>query len=237
MDVILEILITAWAILIEMSPWLLLGFALAGVLGVVFPEEFIRRHLSKRSIWSIVKAVFIGIPLPLCSCGVIPVATMLRNAGASKGSVAAFTASTPQTGVDSISATYSLMGIPFTLGRIAADVIAGLFAGFVINLYEGRGEPSSESEEKKACCDSTACDVEDDPAPKRNRGFSLILKKGFIEIPRDIGGYIAVGIVLGAVLSVVIPANLLEQYLGTNPFVMYALVTVLSVPVYVCATG
>lgn len=237
-----EFLHASWAITTSMAPWLLLGFALAGVLSVLVPTRLIQKHLAGSSIYTVFKAVLFGIPLPLCSCGVIPVAATLRKSGASKGAVAAFTASTPQTGVDSIATTYSLMGLPFTLGRIVADVLSGLLAGFAINLLGGRRESNDGNPSRDSCCGS--CDSDDTASAESECGnvdktgrFRAILRNGFIDLPGDIGLYVIIGILLGALLVVAIPQNLVEQYGGENPWVIYSLVTVISIPVYVCATG
>lgn len=95
-----------------MSPYLLLGFLLAGLMHASVPGRFYTKYLSKRSFRSVLNAALLGIPLPLCSCGVIPTAMSLRKEGASKGAVVSFLVATPQTGVDSIMATFSLMGLP-----------------------------------------------------------------------------------------------------------------------------
>ena len=127
MEPLVSFLQSTWTLMAEMAPWLLLGFGIAGVLSQLMPTRFIQKHLQRPGVASVVKAVGLGIPLPLCSCGVIPVAAQLRRSGASRGAVAAFTMATPQTGIDSIAATYSLMGWPFTLGRLEANVVSVLF--------------------------------------------------------------------------------------------------------------
>ena len=241
--------LAAWGMLRAMAPWLLVGFALAGVLSQIIPTSLVRRVLATQSAGSVFKAVLIGIPLPLCSCGVIPVAASLRRAGASKGATAAFTASTPQTGVDSISATYSMMGWPFTLARIAADVISGLLAGIWINLTDkGIGKENDGcSEAPASCCgcdEGVASDTSDSQRTPRpvveasglKGRVAAAWREGFVVLPRDIGLYLIIGILLGALLTTVIPHDLVERYLPGS-VVSYALVTLVSMPVYVCATG
>ena len=102
-------------ILNEMSPYVLLGFLIAGLLHEFVPERALTRHLSGGGWKSVVKAAAIGIPLPLCSCGVLPTAVSLRRSGASKAATTSFLIATPQTGVDSIAATYSLWELPLRL--------------------------------------------------------------------------------------------------------------------------
>ncbi|MGJ3241494.1 MAG: permease [Opitutales bacterium] len=232
----------AWNLTVAMAPWLLAGFVLAGLLEVCVPRQWISRHLAPRRASSVLKGVLVGVPLPLCSCSVIPVAASLKQSGASRGSIAAFTASTPQTGVDSIAATYSLMGLPFTLARIASDVIAGLAAGLAIHRWSAgptdrQPENSSTSTqpdlEADGCASETACaDAETNARPAWRR----VLRIGLIDLPVDLALPLVVGIALGAAFTVLLPANTLEAWLP-HPVVGYLAVTLLAIPVYVCATG
>jgi len=95
-----SILVDFWATVAEMSPYLLFGFLVAGILSVLISQRLVERHLGGKGIWPLLKASIFGVPLPLCSCGVIPVSMSLHKHGASKGSTIAFLLSTPQTGVD-----------------------------------------------------------------------------------------------------------------------------------------
>ena len=133
----------------EMSPYLLLGFLLAGVMHAFLPKSYYGRYLGDRSFKSVINAALFGIPLPLCSCGVIPTAMSLRKEGASKGATVSFLIATPQTGVDSIIATYSLMGLPFAIARPIAALLTSVFGGGLVNISE-RNEP------RQGCIDA-AC--------------------------------------------------------------------------------
>ena len=121
----------------EMAPYLLLGFLIAGLLRVFVPKSAWSKHLAPRNMKSVVKAAAIGIPLPLCSCGVIPTSVGLRKEGASHGACASFLIATPQTGVDSIAATYSLMGLPFAIVRPVAALFTAMFGGWMVNRFAG----------------------------------------------------------------------------------------------------
>lgn len=123
-----------WMILSESSVWLIFGFLLAGVVHVLVPREWMLKHLGGKGILPILKASLLGIPLPLCSCSVIPVAAGLRKQGASKGASAAFAISTPQTGEESIPLTWALFGPVFALARPVIAVVTGLIAGVLIDL-------------------------------------------------------------------------------------------------------
>ena len=119
--------------LAEMAPYLLLGFGIAGILYAFVPGGFYRKHLSKPGAWSVIKAALIGVPLPLCSCGVLPTAVSLRRNGASKGASTSFLIATPQTGIDSIAATYSLLGLAFAIIRPLAALITTFAGGMIVN--------------------------------------------------------------------------------------------------------
>ena len=121
----------------EMAPYLLLGFLLAGVMHAFIPGYVYSKYLAKPNMRSVILAALFGIPLPLCSCGVLPTAISLRREGASKGATVSFLIATPQTGVDSIIATFSLMGLPFAIIRPIAALATALFGGEMVNLTEG----------------------------------------------------------------------------------------------------
>lgn len=139
-----------------MSPYLLLGFLLAGLMHAFVPGRFYTKYLSKRSFRSVLNAALLGIPLPLCSCGVIPTAMSLRKEGASKGAVVSFLVATPQTGVDSIMATFSLMGLPFAILRPIAALVTAVFGGFITDkaepLADGTQVHTGDNGGDESCC-------------------------------------------------------------------------------------
>lgn len=251
MHYLIAYLEAVWWLTVEMAPWLLMGFAIAGLCGQLISQDFVERHLSRRSLGTILKAVVIGIPLPVCSCGVIPVAATLRKKGASKGAVAAFTASTPQNGIDSIAVTYSLMGWIFMLGRLTANVLSGLLAGILVNLTD-RKAVARQNEVTSCCCQkkqapSPCCAKSDEPADSccNHRTFNSArwktllvntFREAFIQMPSEIGKYLVIGILLGALLGAFIPDGYMAAYLG-HPIIAYAAVTLVAIPIYVCDTG
>lgn len=155
-----DILNEIWTLLCEMSPYLLLGFLLAGLMHEFVPGTVYTKHLGDRSLRSVVLAALFGVPLPLCSCGVIPTAMGIRKEGASKGATISFLIATPQTGVDSIIATYSLMGLPFAIIRPVAALFTALFGGWMVNRFAHEDEQHSaeavhkEESEAGCCCHS-----------------------------------------------------------------------------------
>ncbi len=140
-----SIALASWQVWCEMAPYLLAGFVVAGVLSIFISADWVERHLGRRGLSSVWKASLLGVPLPLCSCGVIPVAASMRRHGASRAAVTAFLISTPQTGVDSIAATYALLGPVFAAFRPVAALISGMFGGvLVLLLGESKQEQAAE---------------------------------------------------------------------------------------------
>jgi len=220
-----------WKLLAEMSPYLLLGFFIAGLLHIIIPKEKIYKHFSGNNMFSVLKASLFGVPLPLCSCGVIPVAAHLRKEGAGKSSTISFLISTPTTGIDSILATYSLLGLLFAIIRPVSAFFAGIFAGIILNLSQK--EKKAEVSEDFSCA---ICDVATPHAHSLTYKIKKMFKYGFFDLIEDIGKWIVIGVFFGGVIGYFVPSNIIERYLG-NPELAYPLMLVISIPMYVCATG
>ena len=155
----MDLLNNFWHLFLLSAPWLMLGLFIAGLLNVYLPANFLNRHLGKEGLWTTVKAAFIGAPMPLCSCGVIPAAIGLRRAGASKSATTAFLVSTPETGVDSVSVSYVLLG-PFMaiirpIAAVCSAIVAGVLVGKDSELQQVQStESDKESTKADSCCSS-----------------------------------------------------------------------------------
>ena len=231
LNLLLGLFSEIWKLLLEMSPYILFGLLIAGFLYIIIPREKIYHHLAKNNFSAVLKASLFGIPLPLCSCGVIPVAAYLRKEGAGKGSTLSFLISTPTTGVDSILATYSLMGLLFAIIRPIAAFVAGVFAGVVTNLFDKK--------EKAIINDNSICPICDLEIP---HSHSLIFKiktifnYAFYELVEDFGKWLIIGIAIGGLIAYLVPAKIVEQYLS-NQLLAYPLMIAIGLPMYVCATA
>ena len=222
-----------WTVLREMAPYLLFGFLAAGILSLLISPEWVQRHLGHRGIKSVFKAALFGVPLPLCSCGVIPVAVSMRRHGASRGATVAFLISTPMTGVDSIVVTYSLMGSVFAIFRPVAALVAGVLGGTLTEWLHkpapadasGRAEPPAE-----ACTDPCCA-----PTPRGGK-LRAMLEYAFITLPRDLGWSLVGGLLVAAAITALVPPGVLQPYLGGGVGSML-LMMLLGIPVYVCATA
>ena len=212
------------AILSEMSPYLLLGFFFAGLLYAFIPKQRIEKYFSGKSFRSSVLASIFGIPLPLCSCGVIPTGTAFYKNGASKGGTISFLISTPQTGVDSILATFSLMGLPFAIIRPFAALITGITGGLITSTITGNETDNRVYQ----------------PEEEKNKTFTQkitdIFRYGFVEFIQDISKWLVIGLVLAAIISALIPNEFFEL-LNMPPILQMLMILVVSIPLYICATG
>ena len=216
-----------WATLGDMSPYLLFGFFVAGLLSVLISPQLIERHLGGRGIWPLVKSSLFGIPLPLCSCSVIPVSMSLHKHGAGKGATVSFLLSTPQTGVDSLFVTFSLLGPVLAIFRPVIALVTGLVGGSLVQVF---GDEPADLENQEQCQDECC-------GSGNNRNvFVRALRYGFVRLPKDIGPTMLVGLVIAAVLSVAIPEDFFAEKLGTGIGAMMVMM-LLGIPVYVCATA
>ncbi len=211
------------ALWLEMSPYLLFGMIVAGVLHMFLGKEIISRQLGKGGIKSVVKATLLGVPLPICSCGVIPVASSLEREGAHKSSILAFLVATPTTGVDSIFVTYSLLGPLFAIFRPLAAIVCGISLGIADYFVEGKNS-------KKKTVPS-----HDHVKVKASFKWREFFKYSFFEIPQDIGKALLAGIMIGGAIAAFVPAYVFEKYFFF-PFDFIAALLV-GIPLYVCSTG
>jgi len=206
----------------EMSPYLLLGFLFAGLLRVVFPGQVITRYMGQNNFRSVFNAALLGIPMPLCSCGVLPAGIGFYKNGASRGSTISFLISTPQTGVDSILATYALLGLPLAIIRPVVALITGVFGGLMGNRI-AQGEEGGQSSKRSG-----------EEAPERT--FKEIFRYGFVELIQDISKWLIIGMLVAALLAVLIPADFFTSTIS-NEYLGMLLMLLASVPLYICATG
>lgn len=225
--------------LAEMAPYLLLGFFFAGLLHAFVPKSIYRKHLAPRNMKSVVKAALLGIPLPLCSCGVIPTSVGLRREGASHGACTSFLIATPQTGVDSIAATYSLMGLPFAIVRPIAALFTSMFGGWLVNKFAREDETLSEETTKETVecsCDHQQTPDANHPSPTLWQRFTGAMRYAFVEMLQDVGKWLVMGLLIAALITVAVPNEwlaALHDYKLLNMLIVLAV----AIPMYVCATG
>lgn len=234
-----------------MAPYILFGLLFAGILHEFVPDALVTKHLGKESVSSVIKATLFGIPLPVCSCGVIPLATSMKKSGASKGATLSFLISTPITGVDSILATYGVFGWIFTLYRIITSMVIAMIAGILTNIFD-KDEPVAKTsfstikvsnsfstvipmqkKEEASCCNTaSSCRT----AEKKSFWLTGALRYAFVTLLGDIAKPLLWGLVLGALITVAIPQSISDILIEYSWF-SYLIVIAIAVPMYVCATA
>ena len=227
----LDILAASWAMLREAAPYMLFGLLVAGVLKVLLPASTVARHLGRGRFLPVFKAALFGIPLPLCSCGVLPAAQSLRRRGANRGATSAFLISTPETGVDSIAITYALMDPLMTVARPLAAFAAAVAAGLAQNVLGSRSGDTDEDDAPRAGADQ---------APPRSgtwlgKGREAV-RYAMGELWDDIAGWFVLGLLVAGVITALLPGDLMTRHLGGGLAPML-LMAVVGVPLYICATA
>lgn len=211
-----------------MSPYLLLGFLIAGLLHAFVPSTIYSRYLAGTGFRPVLTAALFGVPLPLCSCGVLPTAVALRRSGASRAASTSFLIATPQTGVDSIAATYSMMGLPFAVLRPVAALVTSLVGGLAVGHWERKGALDDVRDD---------ADYEFSELP-RGLWNKIVetLKYGFFDMMQSIGRWLLIGLVVATLITVLLPDDFFSTY-ARWPLLNMFIIVLVAVPMYVCATG
>ncbi|MEY3090064.1 MAG: hypothetical protein RL113_380 [Pseudomonadota bacterium] len=246
-----------WVALLElsyaMSPYIIIGLLFAGILHEFVPDSIVTKHLGKSNVASVIKSTLFGIPLPVCSCGVVPLATSIKKSGASKGATLSFLISTPITGIDSMLATYGIFGWIFTIYRVLSSIVMAIIAGILTNIFdkeEAVKKPAfsavqtaslsmgsfsmkapvatfgAASIPHASCCSSE----------KKNFWLTSALRYAFLTLLGDIAKPLIWGLLLGALITISIPESL-SQLLTQYGWLSYLIVIAIAVPMYVCATA
>ncbi len=231
MEYLVEFLRNLWMLSNDMALYIIFGVLFAGVLKQIVPKDFVSRHLGKSSVASVIKAALFGIPLPLCSCSVIPFATTLKKEGASSGSVLSFLIATPITGVDSILATYGFFGWFFTLYRVASSFVIAIVAGVLQNFFE-----KEEPVQTEALCSGCGCSIECADEKSKRFSWKKVYEYALFDVFADFAKPLFWGLVAGALLSTFLPKELADLLEG-QLFATYMLVLFIALPMYVCATA
>lgn len=244
MQLLTSILQASWHLLLESSVYIIFGLVISGALKTLINPQAISHHLGQKRFKSVFKAAMIGIPLPLCSCGVVPTAMSLRKQGASKGASTAFMISTPESGVDSIAITYALLDPLMTVVRPAAAFTSAVIAGVMENIL-GRNEKEEQPTSPPAtvagainppCCGN---DHSNNYTQAPNRFVSGIgngMRYAVNDVWRDMAGWFFMGVFLAGVIMVVIPDDFFGQYLSGGLGSMLMML-VIGIPIYTCATS
>ncbi len=241
MALIVDILTQSWNILLESSVFILFGLLVSGLLRVFLNPGAVSRHLGQGRFRSVFKASLLGIPIPLCSCGVLPAAAALKRQGANNGAVTSFLISTPESGVDSIAITYALLDPIMTVVRPVAAFFTAFAAGLFENLM-GRAKQAVPMAPDltcpvDACCDGRNC------SPEVHRNHHRLSEKvmagvrfAFTDVWGDLAVWFLFGLLLSGIITVLIPESVFSRYMGGGIGAMLIMLGV-GIPIYICATA
>ncbi len=232
---VLNIADETWKVAGQMAPYLLFGFFAAGLLSAFVSPEWLERHLGGPGFLPVFKSVMLGVPLPLCSCGVIAVTASLRQHGASRAAATGFLIATPQTGVDSIAATWGMLGPVLGIFRPVVALLSGLFGGLLVSLF---GEPETPAAAKtvNGAARPIGHGMEDKPGEGFWARVRHVFHYGFVTLPRDIARPLVAGMIVAGMISALVPPNALAPYIGGGILAMLAMIAI-GIPIYVCATA
>jgi len=221
-----------WQLTAEMASFLLLGFAVAGLLSVFISPAWLERHLGGRGLAPVLKASLFGVPLPLCSCGVIPVSASLKQHGAGRAATTAFLLSTPQTGVDSIMVTWTMLGPLFAIFRPVVALLTGVLGGSLVQAFVPDEHHSSANGKGLAGTQ----DMDDTRPQGWHARLTAAFDYGTVTLPGDIGRALLIGILIAGLIAAAVPEDFLGGFLGAGAFSI-ALMMIVGIPIYVCATA
>lgn len=255
MEYLIEFFTALYDLSNAMAIYILFGLAFAGVLHELVPETLVTKHLGNENVWSVIKSTIFGIPLPVCSCGVIPLATSIKKSGASKGATLSFLISTPITGVDSILATYGMFGWIFTIYRVITSMIIAMISGILTNIFDKEVETPkpkfstfanpkttntsfafTPKKQEESCGTGTGSCCSNTAQTKTKFSLKRSFTYAFGTLLSDIAKPLFWGLVIGALITTLIPQNLSDILLEYS-WLSYLIVIAIAVPMYVCATS
>jgi uncharacterized membrane protein YraQ (UPF0718 family) len=241
MKIVVDIFKSSWDLLLDSSIYILFGLIISGIFRSFLNPASVAHHLGTGRFSSVFKAALLGIPIPLCSCGVLPAAALLKKQGANNGAVTAFLISTPESGADSIAITYALLDPIMTILRPLVAFITATVAGITENLLAGSsdGKPLQPdlSCPVDGCCDGTDC-----PPGEHQKHHTFLekiyagLKYAFTEVWGDLAGLFLLGLIMAGLITALIPDDVFTRYLGGGLSTMLIML-VAGIPLYICATA
>jgi len=242
MNIIISILIASWQVFYESAVYMLFGFFMAGILYVFIKPETVGRYLGKGRVRPVLLAALAGIPIPLCSCGVLPAAASLKRQGANNGATMSFLISTPESGMDSIPLTFALLDPIIAVIRPVAALITAIVTGLFENVLLPSKSPSDNITEivcsnSGGCCGTSTLENQAEPVEKPFIAKIVSgLKFAFVDLLGDIGKWFLLGVILAGIVTYMIPDSFFESYLNNN-FTAMLVMLVTGIPMYVCATA
>lgn len=232
---------------IDMLPWLIFGFIAAFLCSLFLSERWMRKHLGGKGWTPIVKASIFGLPLPICSCGVLLVALALRKNGARKAPVCAFIASTPQSGSDTILLSLPILGPVLTGLRFVGAILSGLLAGALVRWFGVAQPPQNETNDlAEECASVCACHHHDAQHPHQHgehhhhefvpwsERLCDAARYAFYHLPKEILLLLIVGTLIAAAIGCFIPH---DSFAGLPLVATYLAAILIGLPTYACSVA
>jgi len=232
---------STWNLLLDSAIYILFGLLISGLFRTFLRPESVARHLGSGRFSSVFKAAIFGIPIPLCSCGVLPAAATLKKQGASTGATTAFLISTPESGADSIAVSYALLDPLLTILRPVTAFVTALAAGVTENLFAGSGRSTPPAPDLSCpvdgCCDGSDCPP-NEHAHHHTGSEKLVagLKYAVTDVWGDLAGLFMLGLVLAGLITALIPNAVFTRLMGGGLLTMLIMLAA-GIPLYICATA
>jgi len=233
---LVSVLTATWHMLVESSVYILFGLLVGGLLKMFLSPAYVARHLGRGRFLPVFKAALFGIPIPLCSCGVLPAAATLKKQGANNGATAAFLISTPESGVDSISISYALLDPIMTIARPVAAFVSAMVAGIAENLLHPPKQTPVDVSPVRGSANEACCGEDDSPPLSWRRKVGAALKYSHDELWGDLAGWFFLGLLAAGLITVLVPDDLIAVYFGGGLRSMLLMLLV-GIPLYICATA
>jgi len=239
---ILGILDSSWQLFLESSIYIIFGLIISGLLRTFLNPSSVARHLGQGKILSVIKTALLGIPIPLCSCGVLPAAASLKKQGANNGATTAFLISTPESGADSIAISYALLDPILTIARPVTAFFTAAAAGIIENLTHSNSNSFDKVEPDISCPIDGCCDGKDcSPEVHKNHHtlfekISAGLKFAVTEVWNDLVVLFFAGIILAGAITYMIPDDMVGRFMGGGLLSMLIMLA-MGIPLYICATA
>jgi HflK protein len=240
MNLLTEYLTAVISMFAEAAPFLLVGFVVAGLIRELVPGHKVYRHLGGDRFRSVGLASLIGIPLPLCSCSVLPTAAALRKSGASKGATTSFLISTPETGADSIGLTWALLDPFMTIMRPIAALVTAVLTGTLVNRLVTAGlDDDPDEEEEPDCCGANALVTGEVERPERRSAKEVVRRAGrwaFGPLVDDLAQWLLLGFLVSGAIAVAVPDDFISESIP-NGWIAGLIMVIIGTPMYICAAA
>jgi uncharacterized membrane protein YraQ (UPF0718 family) len=211
---------------IQSAPALILAYIASGLIHAFLPGASINWLSKGRPSTQAFRGVVFGLPLPMCSCGVIPVYRTLVLKGVPATAAMAFFVATPELGLDAIFLSIPLLGAKMTVARVVCAVTVALLVGWFVGRMAARSRTADSETHVEQAASAT--------------GFLGRLREAVRVGLGDVVDATIPWIVLGLVIAAAIDPllrNHADNLIHVPELVQITLLALLGMPVYVCASG